>query len=841
MAITAETRNDIIELVVTAYDAAPGTTLLTELVAIVDGGGTLADVAANLTTSDTWTSLYPSFQTAEEFANEWLGNLVPEASADALAEGVSVAVGLINGGASFADLILEAQSFLSATSETDASFGTSAANFNNKTEVAIHHTVTQERDGDLGALQTAIASVTSDDTTVDSAKAEIDGNAGVGSTTTLTSSVDTVSGTPGNDTVKGVVSSTAGQTTLGAGDNINGQGGTDTLEIIFDGTGDFGPVATVANTEVFLLKNFGTATNDANLANITGIEQVWNDGSTQAVNVTNLGSLPTIGIRNTVVDTDVTFTNAALAGSSDSVTVLLDSVNNTATDVTLGNTSGTEGVETVVVNSSGSSANRLNSLNSDQSDFTTLTVMGTQALTLDSVDSTLTTIDASALGAGLTATISAATTANDVSFIGSASADSITVGTTTQADTIDGGDGTDTLTSAGTFGATVSNVEALVQLVAGADADISADFDKAQSIASLTVTSSGTTATFQTLTVTNLAANPSITLISNGASDFDKAASAISLKTSTGSSDTVTLNFQGNGSYTFSDNDIDVAGIENIVVNSTASGTWLNSQADLFSQATDVLKKVTFTGSSKIDIDATLSASTSAIEIDGSALTGILDIAAAPTGGTLTIKGGSGNDVLTGGANGDTITTGGGNNTVNGGGGADTITGGSGNDTIVQGAGADSITSGSGSDTIQFDTVAGGPDTITDWSSSGDDLRFDDVSFTLGGDDTNGIDAYFEGAIGTATAGTDYDVMVLTGASYANEAAAGAAVAGQITSDGKDGLIVYHDSDDNVVRIIHTTDMGADGTETLVATISNVTTLAGVAAAFAQSDFVSFT
>ena len=88
MAITAETRTAIVQLVVTAYDAAPGTTLLTELVALVDDGGSLADVAANLTTRTEWTSKYPSFQTAGEFGAEWLGALVPEASADALAAGV---------------------------------------------------------------------------------------------------------------------------------------------------------------------------------------------------------------------------------------------------------------------------------------------------------------------------------------------------------------------------------------------------------------------------------------------------------------------------------------------------------------------------------------------------------------------------------------------------------------------------------------------------------------------------------------------------------------------------------------------------------------------------------
>ena len=145
MAITAETRSDIIELVVAAYDAAPGTALLTELVAIVDGGGSLADVAENLTTRTEWTSKYPSFQTANEFATEWLGKLVPEASAEALAEGITVAEGLVNGGSSFGAILLEAQTFLSTLSETDASFGTSAALFSNKAEVATYYTLLKNR------------------------------------------------------------------------------------------------------------------------------------------------------------------------------------------------------------------------------------------------------------------------------------------------------------------------------------------------------------------------------------------------------------------------------------------------------------------------------------------------------------------------------------------------------------------------------------------------------------------------------------------------------------------------------------------------------------------------
>ena len=228
MAITAETRNSIIELVVTAYDSAPGTDLLTELTAIIDGGGTLADVATELTTRDEWTSEYPSFQTAEEFAAEWLGRLVPEADADALAEGVAVAVGLINGGASFADLIIEAQGFLAAADEEDEAFGTSAANFNNKVEVATYHTVTLEN---ADQSEVALDEVTSDDDSVTAANGSLDGTSGLGTTFTLTTGADEFVGGLLNDTfISGNATNAAGGQTLTALDDLDGGAGEDHSE-----------------------------------------------------------------------------------------------------------------------------------------------------------------------------------------------------------------------------------------------------------------------------------------------------------------------------------------------------------------------------------------------------------------------------------------------------------------------------------------------------------------------------------------------------------------------------------------------------------------------------------
>jgi hypothetical protein len=279
MAITAETRQDIIELVVTAYNAAPGTELLNELVAIVNGGGTLADVAANLTTRSEWTSRYPSFQTAEEFASEWLGNLVPEASADALAEGKTVAIGLINAGASFADIIIEAQGFLSALAETDAAFGTSAANFNNKVEVATYHTITLEQ---AAQSETALTGVTSDDATVTSTNtANAAAAAPTGSVFTLTSGTDFVTGTSGDDTINAVQVGASGNTeTYNANDQINAGAGTDTIYIESDANIN---MTTQKGLEAIVVNNQNNAGISVTLPSEGGYTNLHSQGSADSV------------------------------------------------------------------------------------------------------------------------------------------------------------------------------------------------------------------------------------------------------------------------------------------------------------------------------------------------------------------------------------------------------------------------------------------------------------------------------------------------------------------------------------------------------------------------------
>jgi len=260
MAITAETRNSIIELVVTAYDAAPGTTLLTELITIINEGGTLADVATELTTSDLWNDTYPIFQTAEEFAAEWMGKLLAEADADTLALAEDIVVGLINDGASAADLILAASGFLAELDVEDELLGSSAAGFNNKVEVATYFTVELEQDGTQDELAAAIAGVSSDEDSVDDAKEEADTVGTPGTTFTLTKDVDDITGSAGDDTITaepGVNATTgAATTTINSGDAIDGAGGEDTLNItVTTGNNNSLSGLTVSGVEIVNITN----------------------------------------------------------------------------------------------------------------------------------------------------------------------------------------------------------------------------------------------------------------------------------------------------------------------------------------------------------------------------------------------------------------------------------------------------------------------------------------------------------------------------------------------------------------------------------------------------------
>jgi len=120
---------------------------------------------------------------------------------------------------------------------------------------------------------------------------------------------------------------------------------------------------------------------------------------------------------------------------------------------------------------------------------------------------------------------------------------------------------------------------------------------------------------------------------------------------------------------------------------------------------------------------------------------------------------------------------------------------------------------------------------ISDFSST-DILDFDSTLSGNGG--------YYEGAVGSATATTEYDFMVLTGTSYTSQTTAESAIATQLTDTDTDSMVVvyldstlgyaaaYYDSNQHVAGVATTNQF---------ARFTNITTLADIASTFSSASF----
>jgi Ca2+-binding RTX toxin-like protein len=178
MAITKDTRTDLIELAVIANNASPGTTLLAELIAHVEAGKTLVEIGDALAARSEFKATYPAIQTADEFAKEYVGNLLPEASAELAAECETIVAAHVNAGKGLGELFVAIHGVLDT--DTSAALATHVANYKNKASVAEYHTVTLETASESSSV---LASVTSAVTSVATGKAAADGPAPVAAPT----------------------------------------------------------------------------------------------------------------------------------------------------------------------------------------------------------------------------------------------------------------------------------------------------------------------------------------------------------------------------------------------------------------------------------------------------------------------------------------------------------------------------------------------------------------------------------------------------------------------------------------------------------------------------------
>ncbi len=278
MAITAETRTDIIEVVVGVIGAAPGANILSELADIVDGGLSLRDLTIALVENPVFKQVYPTFLTNEEFATQYLTAILDgEVSAETMTEAVDAVTALLNAGESRGAVVYEIINFLSGVSSDDETFGAAATNLANKVEVAEAYSVDTLQSGDtLEELQAVIADVDSTEASKTAALDEVNGTQNSGTNFTLTLGADEITGTTKNDTItSGDIfdGNATFKNTLTGLDVIDGAGGTDTLKIFAQDSALTVPTTTkVMNVENVTVNTVAGFT--ADMSSWTGLSKV---------------------------------------------------------------------------------------------------------------------------------------------------------------------------------------------------------------------------------------------------------------------------------------------------------------------------------------------------------------------------------------------------------------------------------------------------------------------------------------------------------------------------------------------------------------------------------------
>ena len=285
---------------------------------------------------------------------------------------------------------------------------------------------------------------------------------------TLTTAVDILSGTAGNDTFVGTWSESATGViggTLNLGDDLNGLGGTDALRVVTANANAGGATVvtgfTAKNIEQVFVKAAGVSATTYDASTSKDAVEFWSEGSSAAVSFgTNAATAITknaaIGLKDTTQNVTANFADTLVSGAADTGTVVLaGGVGGAASPtVILDGATNTNGFETINVVSTGS-ANRIAQLDSGSGVVAgviqTVNLSGSANVRIDDIDSTaLKSVDASALTDGAGANINVAdSTSTALKFVGSAGADRVVLngGTANAANTfsLNGGEGKDTI------------------------------------------------------------------------------------------------------------------------------------------------------------------------------------------------------------------------------------------------------------------------------------------------------------------------------------------------------------------------------------------------------------
>lgn len=540
------------------------------------------------------------------------------------------------------------------------------------------------------------------------------GSSGVSNTFTLTTDIDNLSGTSGNDTFIGDGDS------ISAGDTINGSGGADTALLYISGNEQLNST----NVEVFKIGLSNNAT--FNMASISGATEVYTDGSgTSDLTLSNVKSNVILGANSTTGNADndlrANYAAAALKTTDETLTLAVDGAGSSAVnfEFDVNSADSTKGAfSTLVVNTSGTKSYIQvdNQTNDNTLALKTLKVIGTGEIEIADAHGQLTdvtTVDLSGSTKGVQVDLSTSGNAEATKVTGG-SGDDVIIYDANQfltTDSVNGGDGIDAIiTGDADFTSSTSTlVKALnaTTSVEAAGSYVTAGNGVAVNMSVLTKQNVFVVA--QDLRPANNAANANgdialtITGIESGDSfkimgDITGGTSAVGDSSGgdainatallNAGSDTLTLLFAqeantlitggdsqddtGNGGKVSGDG-LDASTMEVINITTSTSADDVTFRAGVAdgtdTAGSDVLvganATIVIKGAGDVDLGTVVAAAGAAADdltIDGSAMTGVLIVTT-----------GAGNDVIKGGSKADDIDAGTGTNVVTLGGGADTF------------------------------------------------------------------------------------------------------------------------------------------------------------------------
>lgn len=875
----------ITQIYIGYYNRAPDPAGLSYWVGIYNSGKSLSDIAGYFSLQDESKATYPYLAapgvadpkafvtqiyqnlfnraaTADDL-NYWVGELTGTGTDGKAGAGPDGKFGTADDGqkVSVGAFIATIQ-FVANTAGSGDDFTT----LNNKTKVGLDY-ATKLANANVPFSQASshdvIAGVTKDAASVTAGQTKTDAYVATGGGTldkVLTTEGDTLTGNTFNAPLKNL-SGQANVETLNSTDKLTGTGTNPTLTAVLNSIGN--PLSpTLTGVETIKVTAIGTAAATLNLVNSSAEKTLINDASTQQLTFKNVDLTKDTKVvaNQTTFATTVNFKD--LSSTTDTVTVEL---NNAAAGVALvGETGAVGSIETVNVVANGDILFASGFVGGGAlGTTTTINLTGgasvnTLALTVGTFDASKATGNITTALAGGTQTFSTGTGADfvRVDALGTskistgAGNDRVFMGTFLDAkDTLDGGDGRDTLqvtTGLGASKLAVANFEVLrIADLSTAGTGLGSGVAVNGGAYDLSLLDGSKIDTVQvgfttgTTTIKNLLSGNKIALqgeqgfnsVGRGVGDVvvevkDAAATVPdTLNIDIGrvaSAGTATGNIEGTAALTV--NSLTANDVENFNINSAGS----NSANTINALAGSALTKLVITGDDALTIGGT-TGGTTLVSVDASGFQGALKAAFGPGAGS-----GTGANQITG----VVINTGSGADDITAGNRIDRVNLGDGNDTYSSdnfpNIGGDIITTGNGSDTIRFTfrdqggTTFGQADTqtghrITDFTlgNGGDILQINQTNFVLDGgrvtDTGNGV---------AAAGATNGDVIVLTGQSFANYAAASAwlkAAHGGV--DLTNILVLYRDSGAGAVKAVWDNTTANNAGEIAVVTLENVTTV----------------